>query len=374
MEDVVRSVLMVSQPTVAGAAQCVADWADGLRARGWRVAVACPGDGWLGRVAAEAGVEVFHWDAVHEPHRGLVGEFNQLSSILADFRPDVVHLNGAKAGLVGRQVVRGRLPTAFSPHSWSTSAADGIKSRAALLWERAATRWTDVIISVSEGEAAEGRGLGIDGRYVVARNGVDVTTIAPLDPATRHTERLRRGIDREHRVVVCVGRLHRQKGHDILLSAWPTVANGGRTLYLVGEGPLAAELRTAHRRADVVFTGGVERAEALLWMQVADLVVVPSRWEGMALVPLEALAVGTPLVITDVTGASETVTDDCGQVVPRHDPAALAAGMQDWLNRTPDQLAEARTAARQRAVTSFALSDTVDRISDTLTSICRTGD
>ncbi|MCZ4638955.1 glycosyltransferase family 4 protein, partial [Streptomyces rubrogriseus] len=126
-------------------------------------------------------------------------------------------------------------------------------------------------------------------------------------------------------LVVCVGRLCRQKGQDVLLSAWESVLARvpGARLVLVGDGPDRARL-TARAPASVLFTGTV--ADAAPWYRAADLVVLPSRWEGMALAPLEAMACGRPVVVTDVDGAREglppALVPHC--VVPPEDPAALA--------------------------------------------------
>lgn len=367
------TVLYVSQPTITGVAQCVLDWSTGLAARDWEVALACPTDGWLGMACAREGIRTFAWEAVRQPYIGVRRETRRLRQIVDIVQPDVVHLQGSKAGLSGRLLLRGSIPTAFSPHSWSFEAADGPIGAAALRWERAATRWTDVVIAVSEAECADGLANGINVPYVVARNGIDTDAIVPA--AERDALRAELGIEPGTTAVVCLGRMHRQKGQDVLLEAWPRAAAPGRVLYLVGDGPLydewSAEPPERLQDSDIVLVGGVERADALRWLAAADLVVMPSRWEGMALVPLESLAVGTPVIASDVTGASEAVAPACGAVVPPGDPSALAAAINVWLDQSPEELAAARLAARSRVVGRFELSRTVDTIDATLTELVR---
>jgi len=111
--------------------------------------------------------------------------------------------------------------------------------------------------------------------------------------------------------------------------------------------------------------GHTDREVALQWLAAADLVILPSRWEGMALVPLESLALGTPVVASDVNGAREAITEDVGALCPADDPAALAATVNDWLD-TPR--AAARTAARARVVDGFDLAQTLTTIDRTLLS------
>lgn len=120
----------------------------------------------------------------------------------------------------------------------------------------------------------------------------------------------------------------------MLLRAWSRLNAGDRQLVLVGDGPDEEALRAeAANDATVTFTGGVNRRCALRWLAAADIVVVPSRWEGMALVPLEALAVGSPVVASDVTGVSEAVDSSVGALVP-DDAAALANALTEWLRET----------------------------------------
>ncbi|MFF8730436.1 glycosyltransferase [Streptomyces sp. NPDC015171] len=137
-------------------------------------------------------------------------------------------------------------------------------------------------------------------------------------------------------LVVCVGRLCRQKGQDVLVRAWEDVvaALPGARLVLVGDGPDHAALR---RRAhpSVRFTGAV--TDVVPWYRAADLVVLPSRWEGMALAPLEALGCGRAVVLTDVDGARESLPPALAArcLVPPEDPGALARAVTGLLSDPP---------------------------------------
>jgi glycosyltransferase involved in cell wall biosynthesis len=277
-------------------------------------------------------------------------------------------LHSSKAGLVGRLALRGSTPTVFVPHAWSFDAASGKAAQAALAWERvAAWQWTDLVLCVSAAEYHRGVSAGIRTTYQVTRNGVDITRVRTAAHAGPDRSELTRliGVSPEVRLAVCLGRLTEQKGQDVLAAAWPMVPGGAdRQLVFVGDGPDAEHLQaaTAGDRS-VTFTGGLPRSQALAWLAAADLVVVPSRWEGMALVPLEALALGSPVVASDVTGLREALCPEVGHVVPPDDPAALATAVSDWLTRAvgPDREAVA-AAARARAEDHFSLASTVTAI------------
>ncbi|WP_342748799.1 glycosyltransferase family 4 protein [Streptomyces phaeoluteigriseus] len=154
----------------------------------------------------------------------------------------------------------------------------------------------------------------------------------PPGPRRHRARRAAAGHRPGRALVVCVGRLCRQKGQDVLLAAWDAVAARvpGARLALVGDGPDHDALRSRAPES-VLLAGAV--ADAVPWYQAADLVVLPSRWEGMALAPLEALACGRPVVVTDVDGAREslppTLAPRC--LVAPEDAAALARTVTELL-------------------------------------------
>lgn len=317
-----RSVLHIAQPTDAGVARWIIDHAVRQQAAGWRVTVACPPDAMLPDALAQAGVAVRAWPARRAPHRGVPAERRAAAALLDTIDPDLVHLHSAKAGLSGRLAVAGRLPTVFSPHAWSFDALGGPARAAAAQWERYAARWVDRMLCVSEAEREHGQSVGVRAPYAVVPNGVDLQRHPATGAADRAQARLELGLDPTGPLVVCVGRLSRQKGQDLLLQAWPEVVRRvpDARLALVGDGPAAAALR---RRTvpGVHFAGAA--GDPRPWYTAASVVVVPSRWEGMAFVPLEAQAAGRCVVAADVIGLRESLPARAG--------ALVAAGTADAL-------------------------------------------
>lgn len=76
-------VLMVSQPTVAGVAQCVLDWSVGLQAQGWRITVAAPPTGDLLNWCASAGLPTRAWKSERSPYAHVIAETKSLREIVA---------------------------------------------------------------------------------------------------------------------------------------------------------------------------------------------------------------------------------------------------------------------------------------------------
>ncbi|WP_432548197.1 glycosyltransferase, partial [Kineococcus sp. SYSU DK004] len=286
------------------------------------------------------------WTSSRQPDLSVSRDVRFLGGLLTDLAPDLVHLHSAKAGLAGRLALRGRVPTVYQPHAWSFHAVGGPVRAATVAWERWAGRWTDAVLCVSEAERSEGVAAGVRSSSVVVPNGVDLGAFRPATGADRTGARERLSLD-DAPLVVCVGRLSRQKGQDVLLRAWPRVLSGlpAAHLALVGEGPAGPELRRA-AGPGVRFAGPTD--DSWSWFAAADVVAVPSRWEGMALVPLEAGATGRSVVASDVAGVRESVGRDAGAVVPAGDPDRLAAALLDRL--LDPALAEREGRAARRAV------------------------
>ncbi|GEC07226.1 glycosyl transferase family 1 [Streptomyces spinoverrucosus] len=320
-------VLHVTQPVEGGVARLVTDLAARQRAAGLRVTVACPSGGTLMNALRATGCTVIPWEATRAPGHRLPGEVRRLARLVRAVRPDVVHAHSAKAGLAARLAVRGRVPTVFQPHAWSFEAVDGSPANAAVWWERFGARWTARVLCGSEAEWRTGEQRGISAQWRVIPNGVDTRRFRPEGISARTGA---------GPLVVCVGRLCRQKGQDVLLRAWPAVLRQlpSARLVLVGDGPDADRLR-AVAPASVEFAGPA--LDPAPWYRAADVVVLPSRWEGMALVPLEAMACARPVLVTDVDGARESLPPGhlphC--LVPPEQPDALAWALTTLLRRAP---------------------------------------
>ncbi len=320
-------ILHVSQPVEGGVGRCVADLAEHQHAAGLDVAVAAPPAGHLADDLARAGVPHLPWRAGRSPGLGVAREIASLDALVRRHQPSLVHLHASKAGLAGRLAVRGRRPTVLQPHAWSFEALTGRAVAAAAAWERWASAWTTTVVCVSEDEARTGRRSGVRAPVRVVPNGVDADRLPVAGPQERERARAALGVPHEAALAVCVGRLCPQKGQDLLLEAWPLVRREVplARLALVGDGPDRDRVRASADRLDGVHVVGA--AAASPWYAASDVVVLPSRWEGMALVPLEAAARGRSVVTTDVAGAREAVRPDTGEVVPAGDVEALAAAI-----------------------------------------------
>jgi glycosyltransferase involved in cell wall biosynthesis len=353
-------VVHVSQPSTAGVAVVALELAVAQRNRGWSVTVVCPPSGRLAERARELGVDVRGWPATRSPGPRVLAETVRLGRILTELAPDVIHLHSSKAGLAGRLALRGRRPTVFQPHLWSFETARGPVRRAAAAWERFASRWTDLVVCVSDDELAAGQDAGVTADAEVVCNGVDTAKFTPGD---RAAARRRLGLPERAPIAVCLGRFAELKGQDQLLSAWPDVLRRlpDAKLVLAGDGPMRPVWRDRHPvapHASVRWAGHTDDPAA--FYTAADVVVLPSRAEGMALVPLEAMACARPVVAFDVGGMRQSIAD-AGAVVPPGDLGRLAGAVAARLADPALAEVEGRRG-RHRAELSFDSNRMADQI------------
>jgi glycosyltransferase involved in cell wall biosynthesis len=197
--------------------------------------------------------------------------------------------------------------------------------------------------------------------------------LARFHPRDRATARARLGLGSEP-LAVCIGRLAPQKGQDLLLRAWPGVSEivPRARLVLVGEGPERESL-AAQLPAGAHMAGPTTSPED--WYAAADVLVVPSRWEGMALVPIEAMASERSVVGFDVAGLAECL-GDAGAVIPTGDVRSLA---REVAARLADPVLASREGrrGRTRAVALYdrsqALTSTDEAIKQLLSGSQRLG-
>lgn len=183
-------------------------------------------------------------------------------------------------------------------------------------------------------------------------------------PAADQVNRIYNGLDLTRLVdrpalpreplILAVGRLIEKKGFADLVDACALLRDRGQPwrCVIVGSGPLEADLRARIERlglqGQVQLTGALPPGDVAAWMQRAAVFAAPcvvgadGDRDGLPTVLLEAMALGSPCVSTDVTGIPEIVRDgDTGLCVPQHDPAALAGALARLLHDAPlrDQLA-----------------------------------
>jgi glycosyltransferase involved in cell wall biosynthesis len=288
--------------------------------------------------------------------------------MIAEFRPDLVmsflkgtnlltwlalmNLGAGRPRWIAREgnnvlaVVREEAPNPF------------VESMSLALTRRAYRRADAVLANSTDMAAGLAGDLGLDPPKVrMINNPIDVTAIAAAARARVPGAPVRP-------YLLTAGRLEHQKAHDVLLHAY---ARSGiwrsHALVILGKGSKLPEL---HRLAaqlgigeHVRFIGFV--ANPYAWMAGADLFVLPSRWEGFPTVAAEAMACGTPVLLSDCPfGPRDIVVPGAsGELVPPDSPDALAEMMKDLIG-DPHRRARLAEGGRVR-VRRFAIDDMLEQ-------------
>ena len=176
-------------------------------------------------------------------------------------------------------------------------------------------------------------------------------------------------------VVLAAGRLVAQKGYPELLAAATRWQHRDPVplLVIAGEGPLAGALAEQARNTGIAVRFLGQRTDIPALLGAADVVVVPSLWEGQPLIVQEALRAGRPLVASRAGGIPDVTGEDAALLVPPGDPAALATAVESVLD-DPGLAAKLGAAAAQRAGELPGIAAAVDSVTRRYHSLLRSAD
>jgi len=251
---------------------------------------------------------------------------------LATIRPDV---------LVGFNYPGTMLARAAALVTRTPGVISSIRSeRIGGLGRRAALRLTDRLARVTTtnshivAKRLVQAGLVSRARMRVIPNGIDAEAITPDLRRLRDDVRRALDVSPDTFLWVAAGRLEPPKDYANLIDAFALVRDTGSRLFIAGEGPLRQTLEQQSKRhrltRSVTFLGFVPDVPRII--AAADAFVLSSAWEGMPNVLMEALAVGIPVVSTDVGGVREVVLNGvAGCVVPPRAPDQLASAMRQMM-------------------------------------------
>ena len=370
-----------------------------LAARGHRITVITRSGG--GTAPRVEGVEVVSvgWVPLPMAFTRSYGRsaLRALRHLHARDRVDVVHLHCPMISWSAKQLKNCQqniAPVVSSLHGSWLGERDGLvaasEQREAAVWanpndlailltakhysgyERAAVSGSNVCVANSEATKRD-----FETRYSppadwdceVVHWGVDTSMFVPLhrddeDSMTTH-ERIRSSYGGS-RLILAVGRLAARKGYGLLLRAFAKVhtADPGARLVIVGRGHLRSRLLRQARAlgvADAVtIEPGMPFEELASLFRSADLVVYPSYYEGQGLIPLEAMASGTPVVTVDHGPLPEMVDQSVGRLFGMGDPDAMADAIMTELAE-PEGMVSKGEAGRRRVLEGFTFESNAAR-------------
>lgn len=316
-----------------------------FRAQGWVVDAAAADRRGTAPIDAFDGFHEIPWSRAMRDPRNLTTAARAIRTILKRNRYDIVHTHTPIASFITRVAV-GTLPAARRPrvvytaHGFHFHPGGGhLVNGAFIAAEKAAGHWTDRVVVINDDDLRAARRLHLAGGRVTRFPGigVDLDRYRPTPPLRERATRLRRelGLGPGDVLFTMVAEMIPRKNH---LTALRALAAGDRPhhhLLLVGDGPLRDRIAEEAARlgvAERTHLGG-ETDDVRPAMLAAAATLLPSRREGLPRAVLESLALGIPVIGSDIRGTAELVADDGGVLV---DPSSAGelAGALDLMART----------------------------------------
>lgn len=297
-----------------------------------------------------------------------------IAKLLREIEPDVVHTHSSKAGVLGRSasMSTGIGARVHTPHTFAFLFDAMFSAPKRLLFrgiEKQLAKSTDRMIAVSQGEASTMIEAGVVARekVCVVANGVDPERWSGVPPASRQEL----GIPGSGVMVLVAGLLNSAKGQDLAIEALQQTRSSEVYLALAGHGEdleslqaLAVSLGVEQR---VRFLGWRDDVPALV--AAADIVLLPSRWEGMPYVVLEAMAAARPVVATRVDGATDLVVPgQTGELVDVQDVAGIAQALDRMAELSAQRRAELGHAGEARIRSAYSIEHMVAATRDVFRS------
>ena len=243
----------------------------------------------------------------------------QMGLVLRKVRPDIVHTNAPKAGILGRVAARifwRKAKVVHTFHGLGFAKEQGEKHFKFFVWvEKTCAKFTDVLVFVSRKNAAEAKELGIGKgvRCEIIRAGVNFNPILPLkfDPVAKKASL---NIPANAKVVLALANCKPLKNPLHFVFAAYKVLQQMKNVYFIftGDGPLKDQVCTLVKNLNiekqVLFPGW--RNDALELLAISDVYASVSLREGLPMSLLEAMSMRVPAVCYDVDGISEVITNN----------------------------------------------------------------
>ena len=325
-------VLQICEASSAGVGRHTIDLTEGLLAKGCDVHLlysrARIDDAFERGVARLPSGRSHVIEMAREPTAGDAAAMLAVCRYVASHGPfDLVHGHSSKGGAIARLAgAASRKPVIYTPHCISTMVPSfgRVKNTAFKLVEAGLALLTRRILAASQEEYDHIRSLGV----AASRLRLVPHGIQRLPLGSKQEVRAALGLSQDQVIIGFVGRLSEQKNPALAIRAFARLAAQQQKvrLAIIGSGELeaecrrlAAELRVDDRIDWLGYRPGYESMPAF------DVLLVPSRYEGLPYVMLEALTVGLPLVITPVGGVKLVIDDGKnGFVVPHDDVVAMS--------------------------------------------------
>lgn len=316
----------------------------------WAVAVLTEEQSYASSEARRLGLQVYESPFFGSPYPR--SSMANLRRAVDDFAPDLIHVHGCRAALPQAvlTLLGMRAPVVYTVHGYHFLKKPALKRAVGKLAERFVAGRSRALVFVSEGDRAIAHEHGLlPGPHAsshVVYNGVDTEALDAIDDGGP------KAWD-----IVFAARLVYQKNPVFALEVLHALGCPDVRMLIVGGGELEGECRARARElgleARVSFAGRLDHAATLRAIASARLCLLPSRWEGLPVTPMEASYLGVPTVGSRISGTDEVVLHGhTGLLVDDFDAGDYARAIETLLAE-PATLARMAQAGRERVAERF---------------------
>ncbi len=294
-----------------------------------------------------------------------------IQRIVAEGGYDLVHVHTPVAAFVTRYALRQlraaqRVKVIYTAHGFHfIPGRPSVRGNMFLALEKLAGMWTDQLITINQADALAARRhrlVPLDRLWHFPGIGIDLDYYHPtaLPAGTARAFRAEHGIAAKATLFTVAAEMIPRKRHLDVLEAFRQLHQANTHLVLAGDGPLRGQLtayvRKHHLTRRVHFLGFQRDIRAV--MNASNATILASRQEGLPRVIMESMALGTPVIGTDIRGTRELLEDGAGLLVPLGDTGELANAMR-WVMANPEQAHQCAVIGRQR-MTEYRLERLFD--------------
>ncbi len=370
-----KLLLVITKSNFGGAQRYVYEVATALKAEGYTVAVAAGGTGSLFSLLTAADIKTYQIQGAQRDLNALaeVTTLRALAAIITDFKPDIIHLNSSKIGVLGALVARfKRIPRIiFTAHGWPYMEDRGLLWRTmAWLGSYITALLVDRVILVSQHDKRHTYMPGATAKCIVVPTGIEPYT--PLSRTEARTGLLGQSIHQEHAQTIwigTIGELTHNKNHRASIDAIAEYNNTHQNklmLVIIGEGELRAELTE-----QIAFRGLSEyvhlvgyKENARQYLSAFDMYVMSSIKEGLPYGLLEAGVIGLPCIASYVGGMPEVIINlKTGLLTDPHNHTTLTAALTYMIEQSSERVTLA-TNCQAHITKNFSLTTMITKTTD----------
>lgn len=359
-------IMYIITRTVWGGAQAhVSELVKHQQELGNEVVLVSGEDGELNRRASEMGVQFIKMNNLVRnlsPLKDMLAVF-ELSRIVREEKPDIVHLHSSKAGMIGRAakvLFSKNVHVVFTIHGYGYRELSGFKRRMYVAIERVLYHFADALIFVSQYDIDSAKKIGALPAHTNSKKVFQIHNGVEL---AQNKERFESG---DGYVVSMIARFDIPKRQDLLLKVATSPEFEDVSFVFVGDGPELGVLQQNFKDATNILFAGFQ-THVHKFLIEADVLVLLSDFEALSISVLEAMSEGLPIIASNVGGMPELVADHVNGILVENTETSVSDAINYY--RDADSRAVAGRASRDFVTNKFSVELMNKRITDVYSAL-----